>query len=64
MEALVEGQKEEAAAADEITAKAKELFDDFNDLLSKAQDLLMSKEVILHDQIEVCVYDTNLHKAS
>jgi hypothetical protein len=24
----------------------------------------MSKEIILHDQIEVCVYDTNLQKVS
>lgn len=57
MEALT-GEKEEqkeAAATDEITAKARELFDDFNNLLSKARNILMSKEVILHDQIEVCV---------
>lgn len=57
MEALT-GEKEEqkeAAATDEIAAKARELFDDFNNLLSKARNILMSKEVILHDQIEVCV---------
>jgi len=55
MEALVEKQEEEAESA---AVKAKELFNEFNDLLSTARNQLMSKEIILHDQIEVQVYDT------
>lgn len=59
MKALVEKQEEEAENA---AAKAKELFDEFNDLLSKTRNQLMSKEIILHDQIEVRIYDINLQK--
>lgn len=54
MEALVEKQEEEA---ENTAAKARELFNEFNDLLSKTQNQLMSKEIILHDQIEVHVYN-------
>lgn len=61
MEALVGEQKEEAVPMDKITVKVK-LFNDFYNLLSKAQNLLMAKEITL--QIEVCVYDTNLPKVS
>ncbi|XP_012223445.2 dynein regulatory complex subunit 3-like [Linepithema humile] len=55
MEALTQEKEEEqkeAAVTDEVTAKARELFDDFNNLLSRARNLLISKEIILHDQIE------------
>lgn len=61
MKALVEKQEEEA---EDAAVKAKELFNEFNDLLSKAQNQLMSKEIILHDQIEVHAYDINLLKIS
>lgn len=54
MEALVEKQEEEAEST---AAKARELFNEFNDLLSKTRNQLMSKEIILHDQIEVHVYN-------
>lgn len=54
MEALVEKQEEEAENA---VAKARELFDEFSDLLSKARNQLMSKEIILHDQMEVHTCD-------
>lgn len=54
MEALVEKQEEEA---ENTAAKARELFNEFNDLLSKTRNQLMSKEIILHDQIEVHVYN-------
>lgn len=57
MEALVEKQEDEAESA---AVKANELFDEFNDLLSTARNQLMSKEITLHDQIEVQVYDINL----
>lgn len=57
MEVLVEKQEEEAENA---VAKARELFDEFNDLLSKARNQLMSKEIILHDQMEVHACDINL----
>ncbi|XP_024885360.1 dynein regulatory complex subunit 3-like [Temnothorax curvispinosus] len=49
IEALVEKQEEEAENA---AAKARELFNEFDDLLSKARNQLMSKEMILHDQME------------
>ncbi|XP_012521335.1 dynein regulatory complex subunit 3 isoform X1 [Monomorium pharaonis] len=49
MEALIEKQEEDA---ENTAAKARELFNEFNDLLSKAQNRLISIEVILHDQME------------
>ncbi|XP_011699185.1 PREDICTED: leucine-rich repeat-containing protein 48-like isoform X2 [Wasmannia auropunctata] len=49
MEALVEKHEEETES---VAAKARELFNEFNDLLSKARNQLMSKEIILHDQME------------
>jgi len=49
MKALIEkGQEDEAEST-----KARELFNEFNDLLSKARNQLISKEIILHDQMEV-----------
>lgn len=36
-------------------AKARELYNEFNELLSKARTQLMSNEIILHDQMEVCI---------
>lgn len=57
MEALVGQQEEEAENA---ATKVKELFNEFNDLLSKARNQLISKEIIFHDQIKVHVYDINL----
>lgn len=59
MEALVEKHEEETES---VAAKARELFNEFNDLLSKARNQLMSKEIILHDQMEVRVYDINLYE--
>ncbi|KAL0101039.1 hypothetical protein PUN28_018712 [Cardiocondyla obscurior] len=49
MEALVEKQEEET---ENVAAKAMQLFNELHDLLSKTQNQLMSKEIILHDQIE------------
>ncbi|KAL6256144.1 hypothetical protein P5V15_012264 [Pogonomyrmex californicus] len=50
MEALkLEKQEEET---EDIVAKARELFNEFNDLLSKAQNELMYKEVTLHNQMD------------
>lgn len=51
MKALVEKQAEEEA--EDAAAKTKELFNEFSDLSSKAQNQLISKEIILHDQMEV-----------
>lgn len=61
MKVLVEKQEEEA---EDAAAKARELFNEFNDLLSKARNQLISKKIILHDQIEVHAYDINLLKMS
>ncbi|CAL1687377.1 unnamed protein product [Lasius platythorax] len=52
MKVLIEEREGEADATDDIAAKARELFNEFNDLLFKARNQLMSKEVILHDQME------------
>ncbi|XP_025263880.1 dynein regulatory complex subunit 3 isoform X2 [Camponotus floridanus] len=52
MTALIEGREGEANATHDITAKATELYNEFNNLLFKARNQLMSKEVILHDQME------------
>ncbi|XP_029668287.1 dynein regulatory complex subunit 3-like [Formica exsecta] len=52
MKALIEEQEGEADATDGIAAKATELYNEFNDLLFKARNQLMSKEVILHDQMQ------------
>ncbi|XP_018349776.1 PREDICTED: dynein regulatory complex subunit 3-like [Trachymyrmex septentrionalis] len=49
METLVEKQEQEVEST---IAKARELFHEFNDLLSKTQNQLISKEIILHDQME------------
>lgn len=57
MEVLVEKHEEEAENA---AVKARELFNEFNDVLSKARNQLLSKEIILHDQIEVYACDVNL----
>lgn len=62
MTALIEGRDGEADATDDISAKTTELYNEFNNLLFKARNQLMSKEVILHDQMEVC--DINLQKVS
>jgi len=62
MTALIEGREGEANATHDITAKATELYNEFNNLLFKARNQLMSKEVILHDQMEV--RDINLQKVS
>jgi len=50
MEALIEKQEDEAEST---ATKTKELFNEFNDLLSEARNQLISKEIILHDQMEV-----------
>ncbi|XP_029177734.1 dynein regulatory complex subunit 3-like isoform X3 [Nylanderia fulva] len=52
MKTLIEEREGDADATDDIAAKVRELFNEFNELLSKARNQLMSKEVILHDQIE------------
>ncbi|XP_072749124.1 dynein regulatory complex subunit 3 [Anoplolepis gracilipes] len=52
MKALIEEREEDADATDDVAAKATELFNEFNYLLSKTRNQLMSKEVILHDQME------------
>ncbi|XP_018378000.1 PREDICTED: dynein regulatory complex subunit 3-like [Trachymyrmex cornetzi] len=49
IETLVEKQEQEVEST---VAKARELFNEFNDLLSKTQNQLISKEIILHDQME------------
>ncbi|XP_011171581.1 dynein regulatory complex subunit 3 isoform X2 [Solenopsis invicta] len=49
MEALMEKQDEDV---ENIAAKARELFNEFNDLLLKARNQLISTEVTLHDQME------------
>lgn len=59
METLVEKQEQEVEST---IAKARELFNEFNDLLSKTQNQLISKEIILHDQMEVRAYNINLFK--
>lgn len=48
-----EEEAEDAEEADGKAAKATGLLDEFNELLFKARAQLMSKEVVLHDQIEV-----------
>ncbi|KYM83535.1 Leucine-rich repeat-containing protein 48 [Atta colombica] len=48
METLVKKQEQEVES---VIAKTRELFNEFNDLLSKTQNQLMSKEIILHEQI-------------
>jgi len=58
MEVLIDEKQEEEA--ENAVTRAKELFDEFNDLLSKARNQLMSKEIILHDQMEVHTCDINL----
>ena len=50
MEILVKKQEQEVES---VIAKTRELFNEFNDLLSKTQNQLMSKEIILHEQIVV-----------
>lgn len=52
METLVEDEADEAVNK---AAKARELYNEFNELLSKARTQLMSNEIILHDQMEVCI---------
>ncbi|XP_050445114.1 dynein regulatory complex subunit 3-like [Cataglyphis hispanica] len=52
MKTLIEEQEGEVDAADGIAAKVSELYNEFNDLLFKARNQLMSKEVILHDQMQ------------
>lgn len=51
----MEAPVEDEAEAENKAAKAKELSNAFNELLSKAQTQLMSNEIILHDQMEVCI---------
>lgn len=53
MKTLIEEKEGDVDAADDIAAKATELYNEFNDLLFKARNQLMSKEVILHDQMQV-----------
>lgn len=60
MTALIEGREGEANATHDITAKVTELYNEFNNLLFKTRNQLMSKEVTLHDQMEV--RDINLQK--
>lgn len=43
--------------ADDIAAKTRELFDEFNDLLSNVRTQLMSEEITLHDQLKVRACD-------
>ncbi|XP_011865507.1 PREDICTED: leucine-rich repeat-containing protein 48-like [Vollenhovia emeryi] len=59
LEALMEKQEEEV---ENTAARARELFNEFNDLLSKARNQLISKEIVLHDQIEDInqVFRTNM----
>jgi len=54
---LMEGLAEETEETNENKAmKTVELIDEFNELLSTVRTQLISKEVLLHDQIEVCIY--------
>jgi len=55
MEALAK-EVEEAEEAEDQAMKTLELIDEFNELLFTARNQLISKEVILHDQIEVRIY--------
>lgn len=50
--------EERTETADDVAAKAKELFSEFNDLLSDARNRLMYEETTLHDRIEVRMYRT------
>lgn len=46
----------EVDVVDGTVARAQQLLNEFNDLLSNARIQLMFKEVTLHDQIEVCTH--------
>ncbi|EFN83810.1 Leucine-rich repeat-containing protein 48 [Harpegnathos saltator] len=50
VEALVEAKGD---VADEIAEQTKQLFNEFNDLLQNARNRLMSKELVLHNQLEI-----------
>lgn len=52
MTALIE-EREGETDATHVTAKMTELYNEFNNLLFKTRNQLMSKEVTLHDQMEV-----------
>lgn len=52
IETLIEDQEATIDTTD-ITAKARTIFAEFNNLISRAQTQLMAKEITLHDQIEV-----------
>lgn len=43
----------EGDAADEIAEKTRQFFNEFNDLVQNARNQLMSKELILHNQLKV-----------
>jgi len=53
---LMEDLAEENEETENNATKAIELIDEFNELLFTTRNQLISKEVILHDQIEVCMY--------
>ncbi|XP_019697333.1 dynein regulatory complex subunit 3 [Harpegnathos saltator] len=59
VEALVEAKGD---VADEIAEQTKQLFNEFNDLLQNARNRLMSKELVLHNQLEKLnqVFATNM----
>lgn len=46
----------EGDAANEIAEKTKQLFNEFNDLIQNARNQLMSKELTLHNQLQVKSY--------
>ncbi|XP_020297321.1 dynein regulatory complex subunit 3-like [Pseudomyrmex gracilis] len=51
IETLIEDQEATTDTTD-ITTKARKIFAEFNNLISRAQTQLMAKEITLHDQIE------------
>jgi hypothetical protein len=53
---LMEDLAEENEETENNATKAIELIDEFNELLFTTRNQLISKEVILHDQIEVRMY--------
>lgn len=45
----------EAEVLDEKLEKARQLSEEFSDLVARTWTKLMHKEVILHEQMEVCI---------
>lgn len=61
VESLMETIVEEEVKEVDTATKATELLGEFNKLLSKTRTQLMSKEVILHDQLEVWMHYYNIY---